>query len=619
MLQDNKKNTKTKPILFFLTGIALTVLGFLLHQQLFPQKQSEPVSDYIEPIQQETVIIPVATQLENDSPAPTATQQATPTSIFVPVNIEIDIDEDMNEVGVLAFAMMDGLHQHIFIYHPQFFPLTRLTNSLWDDTDPAFSHDGTKLAYASIQNGNWDIYILDLQTYQLTNFTDTESYESHPSWSPDDQWLVFESDRNGNLDIFIQSTTSDGDQPIQLTLSEADDFHPSWSPDGRQIAYTSLESGNEDIWLANLDTVEDRYQNISQQPESIELEPFWSPNNDQLFWAGKQNLGQLIIQETDSAVEPTKKIVSGSIGTFHPQGDAMAVGFHSAEGSHLGVYDITTGTMKFPFQSMPGRITGITWGNQNLELLLPLLNQSSASTSPADWQYVQDSESTIPGNRMGLVALPGIDVEFPYLHDEVDESFSSLRQTIAQILGWDFLQTLNNAFIPITQPAPPMIEDYWLYTARAFEIDDAPATANWLVTIREDIEGKTYWRIYLKPIDQSGAVGEKLHQRAWSFDLRTQGNPEAYEQGGAYTQSVPEGYWVDFTEIANQFGWSWIPALVNWRTYYPGTQHTIFVYKEYLDLESALLEIYPPEALLPPATDSLVPFRPTATPEESDE
>jgi TolB protein len=186
-------------------------------------------------------------------------------------------------------------------------------------------------------------------------------------------------------------------------------------------------------------------------------------------------------------------------------------------------------------------------------------------------------------------------------------------------MGWDFLKTLNNAYVPITQPAPPMIENYWLYSARAFEIDDAPAAANWLVTIREDIDGKTYWRIFLKPIDQSGAVGNKLHQRAWSFDLRTQGSPEAYEQGGAYTQSIPEGYWVDFTELANQFGWTRIPALLNWRTYYPGTQHTIFVQKQYLDLETALLQIYPPEALLPPATDSLFPIRPTAVPEEENE
>jgi hypothetical protein len=43
------------------------------------------------------------------------------------------------------------------------------------------------------------------------------------------------------------------------------------------------------------------------------------------------------------------------------------------------------------------------------------------------------------------------------------------------------------------------------------------------------------------------------------------------------------------------------------------------VQKEYLDLDTALLQIYPPEALLPPATDSLFPIRPTSVPDEEDE
>lgn len=327
----------------------------------------------------------------------------------------------------------------------------------------------------------------------------------------------------------------------------------------------------------------------------------------------------MIVSTTGNQTDAISVVVTGSLATFHPSTNKLAVVYHTSAGSNVGIFDRDTNTMTFPFRSMPGRINGITWGNENIGLLLPLLNQASTSVSPATWTYSRDTSTTIPEGRTGLVQLTDIDTVYPYLHDEVDESFSGLHQAVAQILGWDFLKTLNNAYVPITQPAPPMIENYWLYSGRAFEIDDAPAVANWLVTIREDIDGKSYWRIFLKPIDQSGAIGNKLHQRAWSFSLRTQGNPEAYEQGGAYTQSIPQGYWVDFTELANQFGWTRVPSLLNWRTYYPGTQHTIFVQKEYLDLDTALLQIYPPEALLPPATDSLFPIRPTSVPDEEDE
>lgn len=618
-MNENQRAKPLKPVIYFLAGIALTIIALILFQNYSNLPENNPLLSADQPQDLETPVIASTDAAPQEKITPTVTAQLSPTAIFVPVDVNTTVDDDMNQVGVLAFSMMDGLHQHIFVYHPQFFPLTRLTNNLWDDTFPSFSHDGTRLAYASNQNGNWDIYILDLVSYSLTNLTHSDNYESHPSWSPDDQWLVYESDRNGNLDLFIQNPSQPEEDPIQLTLSEADDYQPAWSSDGRQIAYTSIASGNEDIWIANLDAVEGRYKNVSAQPETLEMEPFWSPAEYTLFWASNQSLGQEIVQKVQKPGETGNAIISGSIGAFHPQGEDIAVAFHTTNGTSIGIYETASGTMKFPFQVMPGRINGITWGNQNLELLLPLLNQSAVSASPASWTYLQDASSLIPENRMGLVKILDIETAYPYLHDEVNESFTNLHHSTAQILGWDFLKELENAFVPITQPAPPMIEDYWLYTGRAFEIDDAPASANWLVTIREDIEGKTYWRIYLKPIDQSGAVGDKLHQRAWSFSLRTQGNPEAYEQGGAYTQSIPDGYWVDFTALANQFDWVRIPALLNWRTYYPGTQHTIYVQKEYLDLEAALLELYPPEALLPPATDSLFPIRPTAVPEEEND
>ena len=614
-METTKKTSTFRSILFFLAGIAITLLIVVGIQQLGKQSNQEEGNEPTMVVEIQEATQTPTQQQEAGAPA----TEISPTPIFKPVDIQSEVDEDMNEVGVLAFSVMDGLHKHIFIYHPQFFPLTRLTNSQWDDAYPSFSHDGTKLAYASNQNGNWDIYILDLTTYTLTNVTNTNDYESHPSWSPDDEWLVYESDRTGNFDLYLQSVSNLNEAPIQLTLSEADEYQPEWSPNGRLIAFTSLENGNEDIWVADLDRVEDRYTNISDQTETIDLNPFWSPVDEAVLWSSNQSLEQTILRNSEQPGEVAPEIAIGSIAEFHPQGNEIAIVYHTNFGSSVGILNYDSGTMRFPFQDMPGRINGISWGNHNIDLLLPLLNQSAESVSPAAWEYVQDSSDNIPASRNGLVELTGVEAAFPYLHDEVDESFSQLHQATSQMLGWDFLKTLNNAYVPITQPAPPMIEDYWLYSGRAFEIDDAPTTANWLVTIREDINGKSYWRIYLRPIDQSGMIGERLHQRAWSFALRTEGNPEAYEQGGAYTQNIPDGYWIDFTELANQFGWGRVPALLNWRTYYPGTQHTIFVQKEFYDLETALLQLYPPEALLPPATDSLVPIRPTATPEETDE
>ncbi|MDX1520205.1 MAG: DPP IV N-terminal domain-containing protein, partial [Anaerolineae bacterium] len=66
----------------------------------------------------------------------------------------------------------------------------QLTRDAFEDTDPAYSPDGTRLAYASRRDRNWDVYVLDLQTGRETRLTDSPHYDGAPSWSPDGQFIA---------------------------------------------------------------------------------------------------------------------------------------------------------------------------------------------------------------------------------------------------------------------------------------------------------------------------------------------------------------------------------------------------------------------------------------------
>ena len=609
------ESSSLRSFLFFIAGISVCLLAFILWQET---SQNRPV---ITPVpddltQREEDIQSTAEpgiSLAEEQQSVEEPQQSTPTFSFIPIEMGQEIDQELDDIGVLAISMMDGVYHNLFIYHPHFFPLTRLTNGNWDDVAPAFSNDGSKLAYASNQNGRWDIYILDLQTYELTNITNSNAYDMNPGWSPDDQWLVFDSDRNGNRDIFLQSIKNLDQQPLQLTLNQANEFLPAWSPDGRKIAYTSLESGTQQIWIADLDKVEGRYMNISQAPAVVNSHPFWSREGE-LYWYNNQGAGQNLVSVSPIDTSQALTFMPGSFGSHSPTSHYIAMVKHNRSGSELGIADRNTRTMWFPYQQMTGRISGISWGAHNLDLLLPLLNQATQPMAPAEWSDQSVAETNIPYGRSSLIHLQDIKAPYPYMHSDVSWSFLALRQSLLGLLEWDFLATLDNVYLPITDPSSPQILENWLYTGRAFEIDPAPSSIDWLVITREDVDGKVFWRIYLRPINQSGAVGRQLQERVWSFDQRSMGSPEAYEQGGSYSLDIPSGYWVDFTELAAQFGWVRLPALNNWRTYYPGTQHTIFVNQALLDLDNALLDLYPPEALLPPATNSVVPIRLTPTP-----
>jgi len=612
---DFTQNKRKRWILILLTFILviISLILFFRFQNLSPNNNE---------IQSDTIAHGI-TSPQVSSPTITATslgdfKETTPTAIFQPAVVENpDAITDLDETSVLIFSMTDGIYQHLFVYHPGHFPLTRLTNNDWDDIHPAISRDGTKLAYSSKQNGYWDIYYLDLINYKQYQVTDSTQYDGAPTWSPDGKWLAFESYQNDNLEIFIQSTEDINSTPIQLTFNKVADLAPNWSPDGRKILFTSYRSGNEEIWLADLDAVDNRFVNKSQQADLMNNYANWHPDGITIMWSAIDD-GYANLLTLDSEGN-THLLVPGNIGCWSPTGEQVASVFYDIKGTRLGIFDVETSVAVSPYVALTGRINGIAWGNTNLALLLPLLENSADQALENYWVMDKDVNEEIPENRIGLAKLPDIDAPYPYLLDTANESFEEFKNALIENLGWDYLATLQNAYMPITDPAPPEILENWLYTGRGIQINDAPMSTNWMATVREDINGKTYWRIYLRAFDQSGASGIPLHQRIWSFDLRTQGSPAAYEQGGNYSQTIPDGYWVDFTELAAQFGWERIASLLNWRTYYPGTQHTIYIFKESETLESALLDIFPPEALLPQTNNSVVPIIPTPTPEPEED
>ena len=71
----------------------------------------------------------------------------------------------------------------------------------------------------------------------LRNLTNSGSEDIMPAWSPDGSQIAFESDRDdGNHEIYVMN--ADGSNPRNLTNSGFSfNYSPAWSPDGSQIAF----------------------------------------------------------------------------------------------------------------------------------------------------------------------------------------------------------------------------------------------------------------------------------------------------------------------------------------------------------------------------------------------
>ena len=193
-------------------------------------------------------------------------------------------------------------------------------------------------------------------------------------------------------------------------------------------------------------------------------------------------------------------------------------------------------------------------------------------------------------------------------------AFQALRQRIIQDTGWDALASLENAYIPLSSSLDPGKGQDWLFTGRAFTLNPLTLNAGWMAVVREEIDGSTYWRVYLRTVAQDGSQGEPLRSLPWDLTSRYNLNPTAYDQGGSFARAIPTGYWVDLTAIAQQFGWERIPALDNWRTFFAGTQFNEFVLSDGLKWQDAMLELYPADIFSTP-TVVIPPTRtPTVTP-----
>ncbi len=520
--------------------------------------------------------------------------------------------------GVFLFSMSDGASAHFFIYNPVVQPLQRLTSQAGEDRDPALSPDGQRLAFSSRHNGYWDLFILDLPSGQVTRVTDTPEYEGAPSWSPDGQWLAYEAYNGDNLDIFLRSLANPNDAPVQLTDDPGADFAPTWSPQGRSIAFVSERSGEDEIWLALLDQVDGRFQNLSQSPDSAESQPAWSPDGRYLAWGADGAGGRtIVVWDSQGPFGNVTTIGPGDEPAWRSDGNAILARISSPNQEGITAYRFPGGAQIMAYTSLPASLHGLLWltGSSAAAVQNPSVYDPSPAALPTLWSPVLTVSPVSPSGRSALVSLPDVTAPYAYLLDSLDESFNAFRNELANQVGWDVLSSLENAYYPLTEPPSPGLIENWLYTGRGFALNPLPFSAGWLVSVREDYNGQTYWRIYARARYQDGSQGIPLSVHPWNLDARHNGDTRAYEQGGQLAP-IPEGYWYDLTDLAAQFDWQRLPALVDWRTYYAAARFNQFVIPDGLSWKDAMAQLYPEEAI---ATPTFVPtptttLTPTRTP-----
>jgi TolB protein len=212
---------------------------------------------------------------------------------------------------------------------------TRLTVNRSIDITPAFAPDVATIAYTSYRSGYPDIVLQSLRDARAPMTPargTTEAQNFLPAWSPDGTKIAFMSNRDGNNEIYI--VNRDGTGLRRITNHPGADATPTWSPSGNQIAFTSDRTGPPQVYIVNIDGT--GLQRISQ--ESYCDRATWSPAPlNEIAYASRAG-GGFEIRIFDFNTRETHAITDGVGSNESPA--------FSPNGRHIAFVSDRTGTQQ---------------------------------------------------------------------------------------------------------------------------------------------------------------------------------------------------------------------------------------------------------------------------------
>lgn len=164
------------------------------------------------------------------------------------------------------------------------------------------------------------IHIVSVDSAEVRQLTTGDFDDDEPAWSPDGSRIVFVSNRtedpdgNRNTDLWLIDANGEKDAPEKLTSRNTADASPAWSPSGESIVYTSTDPAvlpSYAIPQLTIIDVETRDRSLFESVAEIQvMTPRFSPDGKVLLAIAEQRGEQNLIA-VDVVEGSSKKLIHG--------------------------------------------------------------------------------------------------------------------------------------------------------------------------------------------------------------------------------------------------------------------------------------------------------------------
>lgn len=182
----------------------------------------------------------------------------------------------------------DDRRAHFWIVEFKSGAATQLTDGNdWNDRDPQWSPDGTRIAFVSNRTGkeydedrNTDVWVINLDDKKLTRISDHDEADSNPVWSADGRRIVFTGELHDRDHPKIWIAPATGGAPSVLAATDLDLLPGGleWSPDQNWIYFETGVKG--ELHLFRVDASKKTTSQVTQGPRAV--------RNADFNWAAKK-------------------------------------------------------------------------------------------------------------------------------------------------------------------------------------------------------------------------------------------------------------------------------------------------------------------------------------------